>query len=256
MRRRDLVRSHGEGVAHGPSRIHRHPWRLSCHPPRHPQAGRDPCLNLSRPGFHAEYVRQRLLCPVVGCVFARRKPSFRSLASARNPQFMDIRSDKMTRWAGTLLVCRRVYGVRARPVGRPGLTTSFRVTSARSGESDFQPIMVRTTGLEPVLPYGRQILSLLRLPISPRPQSFCSRVKRYPARGHRASTGRRLTSLTHKYRGLRQRAPIRPRLREARSGDAAAVRESVAQECRTPRASGAIVRPRRSPPTGKAWCRR
>src|SRR3546814_4394397 len=31
---------------------------------------------------------------------------------------------------------------------------------------------LRTAGLEPALPYGKQILSLLRLPISPRPHNF------------------------------------------------------------------------------------
>jgi hypothetical protein len=33
------------------------------------------------------------------------------------------------------------------------------------------PGLVRTAGLEPTLPEGKQILSLLRLPISPRPHA-------------------------------------------------------------------------------------
>lgn len=32
--------------------------------------------------------------------------------------------------------------------------------------------MVRTAGIEPALPYEKQILSLLRLPISPRPHTI------------------------------------------------------------------------------------
>ena len=36
-----------------------------------------------------------------------------------------------------------------------------------------QSFMVRTAGLEPTLPEGKQILSLLRLPISPRPHAGC-----------------------------------------------------------------------------------
>ncbi len=32
--------------------------------------------------------------------------------------------------------------------------------------------MVRAAGLEPARPYGQQILSLARLPISPRPHTF------------------------------------------------------------------------------------
>ena len=40
--------------------------------------------------------------------------------------------------------------------------------------------LVRTGGLEPPWPFGLQILSLLRLPVSPRPQS---------APGNRARTG-------------------------------------------------------------------
>jgi hypothetical protein len=34
--------------------------------------------------------------------------------------------------------------------------------------------MVRTAGFEPACPYGPKILSLLRLPVPPRPRSGCS----------------------------------------------------------------------------------
>ena len=41
-------------------------------------------------------------------------------------------------------------------------------------EAGGQNKMVRTAGLEPARPEGRQILSLLCLPISPRPQTVLS----------------------------------------------------------------------------------
>src|SRR5687768_13600924 len=44
--------------------------------------------------------------------------------------------------------------------------------------------VVRTAGLEPTLPEGKQILSLLRLPISPRPHVLASGVEGSGWQGH------------------------------------------------------------------------
>src|SRR3546814_8730849 len=69
---------------------------------------------------------------------------------------------------------------------------------------------LRTAGLEPALPYGKQILSLLRLPISPRPHNF---VAGRDDRSCRSSAELRIDRQARDIPAHEQRAAVYVRLR-------------------------------------------